>query len=66
MYSEAFETDFLLETETVYRTESLRMMRDTELTVSYIIAVHIYLSSYVFNSPKVSLVGGSTEYTFMN
>ncbi|CAI8003654.1 Cullin-4A [Geodia barretti] len=33
MYSEAFETDFLLETETVYRTESLRMMRDTEFTL---------------------------------
>jgi cullin-4 len=33
MYSEAFETDFLLETEMVYRTESLHMMRDTEFTL---------------------------------
>ena len=34
MYSEAFEIEFLLETETIYHSESLRMMRDPEFTVS--------------------------------
>ena len=33
MYQEVFELEFLRETETVYRAESLRMIRDTEFTV---------------------------------
>ena len=34
MYQEVFEIEFLTETESVYRAESLRMMRDPEFTVS--------------------------------
>ena len=33
MYQEVFEIEFLRETETVYRSEALRMMRDPEFTV---------------------------------
>ncbi len=34
LYQEVFELEFLRETEVVYRAEALRMMRDTEFTVS--------------------------------
>ena len=34
MYQEVFEIEFLRETETMYRAEALRMMRDPEFTVS--------------------------------
>ena len=33
MYQEVFEIEFLRETETVYRSEALRMLRDPEFTV---------------------------------
>ena len=34
VYQEVFEIKFLHETETFYRAEALRMMRDPEFTVS--------------------------------
>lgn len=34
LYQEVFELEFLRETEGVYHAEALRMMRDTEFTVS--------------------------------
>ncbi len=34
IYQEVFELEFLRETETEYRAESLRMIRDPEFTVS--------------------------------
>ena len=36
MYQEVFEIEFLRETEVVYHSEALRMMRDPEFTVSYV------------------------------
>ena len=39
MYQDVFELEFLRETETVYRAESLRMIRDTEFTVSDILTL---------------------------
>ena len=33
IYQEVFELEFLRETETMYRAESLRMIRDPEFTV---------------------------------
>ena len=36
VYQEVFEIEFLHETETSYRAEALRMMRDPEFTVSII------------------------------
>jgi cullin-4 len=34
VYQEVFEIEFLHETEAAYRAEALRMMRDSEFTVS--------------------------------
>ena len=34
VYQEVFEIKFLLETETTYRAEALRLMRDPGFTVS--------------------------------
>ena len=61
MYGEAFEMEFLLETEAIYRSEALRLMRDQEFTVSQplvIIPFVISLGSVLSVSGWVGVSGG--------
>ncbi len=40
VYQEVFELEFLKETETMYRAESLRMIGDPEFTVSWCLRIN--------------------------
>ncbi len=48
IYQEVFELEFLRETETEYRAESLRMIRDPEFTVSLATCVLLVWKSNVW------------------
>ena len=72
MYNEAFETDFLLETEMIYRTESLQMMRDTDQygpedpeRYQASITVSVQSQAHPFSSTSTSAIAysPSTQYS---
>ena len=48
IYQEVFELEFLGETETMYRAESLRMIREPEFTVRCAVVCNLVMAFYDF------------------